>query len=252
MLTRRLIPTLLLRQGRLVKGVRYGEHRDAGNPPSITRAHAAQDADEVLLVDIDASREGRAPDFTAFAKVAEECTMPLTLGGGLINFDLAQKAMNTGADKLAFTGPALDNPALLDAVARRFGAQAVVLGLDILQDETGTYSLYDYRTGTIVANRTPTAWAKEAVDRGAGEIRLMAVHREGTRLGFDLDLYRLIADAVSVPIILEGGAGTLDHLDAAMAAGVEALGLGTMLVFSDNNIVKLRQYLLGCGHVLRR
>lgn len=252
MLTRRLIPTLLLRQGRLVKGVRYGEHRDAGNPPSITRAHAAQDADEVLLVDIDASREGRAPDFAAFAKVAEECTMPLTLGGGLINFDLAQRAMHTGADKLAFNGPALDNPGLLDAVARRFGAQAVVLGLDILQDETGTYHVYDYRTRTLLADRTPIAWAKEAVDRGAGEIRLMAVHREGTRQGFDLDLFRTIADAVTVPIILEGGAGTLEHLDAAMAAGVEALGLGTMLVFSDNNIVKLRQYLLGCGHILRR
>ena len=252
MLTRRLIPTLLLRQGRLVKGVRYGDHRDAGNPPSITRAHAAQDADEVLLVDIDASRNGRAPDFIAFAKVAEECTMPLTLGGGLTSFDLAQQAMQTGADKLAFTGPALDTPALLDQVARRFGAQAVVLGLDVTQDETGTYYLYDHRTGAIVSNRTPIAWAQEAVARGAGEIRLMAVHREGTRLGFDLDLYRMIADAVSVPIILEGGAGTLDHLDAALAAGVDALGLGTMLVFSDNNIVKLRQYLLGCGHSLRR
>lgn len=252
MLTRRLIPTLLLRQGRLVKGVRYEEHRDAGNPPSITRAHAAQDADEVLLVDIDASRNGGPPDFVAFAKVAEECTMPLTLGGGLSSFDLAQRAMQTGADKLAFTGPALDNPALLDQVARRFGAQAVVLGLDVTQEEDGAYHLYDHRTGRPLEGRSPIVWAKEAVDRGAGEIRLMAVHREGTRIGFDLDLYRLIAEAVSVPIILEGGAGTLDHLDAALAAGVDALGLGTMLVFSDNNIVKVRQYLLGCGHTLRR
>jgi cyclase len=243
----RIIPSLLLRDGRLVKGVRFGEHRDAGAPATTCRAHSAQGADEILLLDIDASRQGRPPDFSALAVVAKEIQIPLTFGGGLTSIDLIHQAIEGGADKVCLTTAALDKPDLIDLAAHRFGAQAVVVGVDVLRDGTQA-GLYDHRRRTTLTACGLDQWVDEVVARGAGEVRLCAVDNEGTREGLDIELYHRVRSRINVPIILEGGAGDLPQVVAAMKAGVDSIGLGTLLVFSDNNLVKIRRF-LGAAHL---
>jgi len=242
----RIIPSLLLRNGRLVKGIRFAEHRDAGAPATTARAHSAQGADEIALLDIDASREARLPDFDALEKVANEVQIPLTFGGGLRSIDLIHRAISAGADKVCLTTAALDAPELIERGARRFGAQAIVLGIDCHGGQ-----LFDHVARAVRADRTPEEWAREAVDRGAGEIRLCAVDREGTRQGLDLELYRRVRAKVNVPIVLEGGIGAFEQIASAMAAGADSVALGTLLVFTDANLVKIRRYLQNAGIEVR-
>lgn len=249
MLYRRLIPSLLLRRGRLVKGVRYAAHRDAGNPATVTRAHNAQDADELLLLDIDAARERRGPDVAAMARVADECAMPLTVGGGIRDLASASACMAAGADKLMVTSAAFERPALIGELARVFGSQAVVVGIDVT-GSSGRWRLYDHRLAAPVPGSVAD-WIVRAAGEGAGELRLMSVDREGTRTGLDLDLLALAQGLVRVPLVLEGGAGSLEHCDAALRAGADAIALGTLLVFSDYNLVKIARYLASCDHRMR-
>tara|TARA_A100001037_G_scaffold294938_1_gene313421 strand:- start:326 stop:1072 length:747 start_codon:yes stop_codon:yes gene_type:complete len=241
MLTRRLIPSMLLKQGRLVKGVRFRDHRDAGYPPTTARAHSHQGADELILLDIDASKTGQEPDFKTVREVASECSMPVTFGGGVRSIEDARACMDAGIDKICLTTTALDDPALITRLAQIFGSQAVVLGVDVADGSC----LYDHRSDSTIADPRPIDWIREGVDRGAGEIRLMAVNREGSRSGMELDLLVEVLDAVSVPVILEGGAGTLEHLEEALHAGADGVAVGTMLVFSDNNLVKVKRHLAG-------
>lgn len=229
-----------------MKGVRFAGHRDAGAPATTARAHSAQGADEVALLDIDASREGREPDFAALAEVARETQVPLTYGGGVTSVEVVQRCFEHGADKVCLTGTALDRPELLGDIARRYGEQAVVVGIDVI-GEAGRWRLYDHRSGRPLANPGLREWARTAVESGAGEIRLVSVEREGSRAGLDVDLWNEVRPHVPVPLILEGGAGTLQQLAEAMKQGVDSVGLGTMLVFSDNNLVKVRRYLGGAG-----
>src|SRR6185295_7489411 len=164
------------------KGVAYADHRDAGRPDTTARAHNAQGADELLLLDIDAGRERREPDFASVAAVARSCFMPLTVGGGIRSLGTAQRCLNAGADKICLTTTALDDPNLIGRLAHVLGAQAVVIGIDVIATPTGR-RLYDHRTGRPVPGRTWTDWLKRAVDEGAGEVRLMATDREGSRAG---------------------------------------------------------------------
>jgi cyclase len=249
---RRLIPSLLLRRGRLVKGTHYASHRDAGHPVGTARAHNAQGADELTLVDIDATRDGRAPDLDTLRAVAAVTFVPLTFAGGIADIDTARACIAGGADKVMVTAAALDRPALIDELAHVLGVQAVVLGLDLVRADDGGYRLYDHRRQVALEGQDWRAWVKDAASRGIGEIRAMAVDREGSRTGLDLALYAELMQLTRLPVILEGGAGTLKHLDEAFAADVMAIGLGTMLVFSDNNIFKLKQFLGARGHLVRR
>lgn len=250
MLRQRFIPSLLLRDARLVKGVRFGAHRDAGRPDTTARTYNAQGADEAILLDIDATREGRGPDTETISRVAAECYMPLTVGGGIRTLDDARACMAAGADKLCVNTGAMDNPDLIETLARRYGSQAIVLGVDVA-GSTGEPRVYDHRTARAGARRA-VDWVREGAARGAGEIRLMAVDREGTRTGMDLILLSQVADTVTVPVILEGGAGLLEHIDEAFAAGAAGVAAGTLLVFSDNNIVKIKGFLQSQGRAVRR
>ncbi|HEX2653029.1 MAG TPA: HisA/HisF-related TIM barrel protein [Xanthobacteraceae bacterium] len=245
----RIIPSLLLRRGRLAKGVRFADYRDAGAPATICRAHSAQGADEILLLDIEASHDGRESDFGALEKVAAEIQVPLTFGGGMTNLDRIHRAIEAGADKVCLTTAALDRPDLIEEAAQVYGAQAVMVGIDVVRRD-GDYKLYDHRTGWTVSKQLDD-WVGEAVSRGAGEIRLCAVDREGTRQGLDTTLHDRVRARVNVPIILEGGVGDLDHVAAAMKAGADSIGLGTLLVFSDNNLVKVRRFLANEGLKVR-
>lgn len=233
-----------------MKGVRFAAHEDAGAPATTCRAHSAQGADELLLLDIDAARENRAPDFATLEAVAAEAQVPLTFGGNLRDLGLIRRAIESGADKVCLTTASLDSPALIDAAAHRFGAQAVVAGIDVVMRD-GAALLFDHRRGAPIASPGLDAWIDEAVARGAGEIRLCAVDREGTREGLDLELHARVASRVRVPIILEGGAGNLNHVAAAMKAGADSIALGTILVFSDNNLVKVRRFLQEAGLQVR-
>lgn len=240
----RLIPTLLIDQGRLVKGVRYGDYKDAGAPGTTARAHNYQGADELVVVDINAAKEGRVPDADTVRTIAAECEMPLCVGGGIKSLDDARQVMAEGADKMMITTGAIDRPELLTELATHYGAQAVVLGLDTIYTKSGQLMVFDHRTGSPVPDLEPDKWAKKAVDMGAGEIRIMSVNREGTREGYDFQLYEKLRESVNVPLLLEGGAGKLDHLVEAFTAGVDGVCVGAMLVFSDANLVKIKQHMV--------
>lgn len=250
MLYNRLIPSLLLEGGRLVKGVRYGDRRDAGNPTTTARVHNAQGADELILMDVTASREGREPDFDTIAAVAEECFMPLTVGGGIASVETARRCMECGADKICLTTTAYDRPALLGELAEILGRQAVMVGIDVVSDGERR-RLFDHRRGASADRDDWKGWMVEAVAHGAGEVRLMAVDREGTRTGMDTGLLAEAEDAVDVPVILEGGAGNVAAIATAMAEGASAVAVGTMLVFSDNNLFQIKSHLNNNGHRMR-
>jgi cyclase len=248
--TKRVIPSLLLRNGRLVKGTRFAEYRDAGNPVTTARAHNAQGADELLLVDIDASPQGRALQADVVREVAAECFMPLAVGGGIRTVDDAHRCMDAGADKLAINTGALDRPGLIDELARIFGSQAVIVSIDISDGEKP--NVIDFRTGRPhAATSDLDAWIAEAIDRGSGEIRLMARDREGTRTGFPTAVIEQLRE-IPVPLIVEGGIGSFEQASKAFLAGADAIGLGTMLVFEDNNIVKVKRALAALGHEMRK
>jgi len=212
---------------------------------------AAQGIDEIVLLDVDAATEKRGPDVEQISAVAIDCTVPLTVGGGVVSTEMAAECLMRGADKVLVTSGAFERPVLIDELARRFGSQAVVVGIDVAGEESDA-SLYDHCAPERRPDRDWQGWVNEAVQRGAGEIRICAVDREGTRTGFAFGLYDRIAGAVDVPIVLEGGAGSLAHLDSALAHGVEAIAIGTMLTFSDNNIFKIKEYLTSRGHAVRR
>lgn len=247
---KRLIPSILIHEGRLVKGVQYKNYKDAGGSATTARAHNAQGADELIVCDIDASRKQTEPDYETLKRVAEECFMPLTIFGGINNVETAIKCMEIGADKIGITAAAYDDPSIIEKLAHKYGSQAVVLGLDIIKDETGNYKLYDYRNESIRDN-DPFEWLESIVDKGIGEIRIMAVHNEGTLKGFDFELYERVKSRVNVPIILEGGCESLDHILEAYSKGVDAVAVGSMLVFSDANLVKIQQHMRSNGINIR-
>lgn len=249
MLRQRLIPSLLLKEGRLVKGVAFADWRDAGRPDTTIRAHSAQGADEMLLLDIEASRHGRGPDIANLRAAAKECRVPLTFGGGIRSLDDARACFAAGADKLCLTTTALDQPSLITTLSRIFGSQAIVLGLDVVEVSSGI-RLFDFRSRQAI-DKDVFAWIAEGVQRGAGELKVTVVNREGARAGMAIGLVADLLRQVSVPVIVEGGAGSLPDLDEAFAAGVDGVAVGTMLVFSDNNLVKLKRYLAMRGRNVR-
>lgn len=248
----RLIPCLLLHEGRLVKGHNFRDLRDAGSPRTTARAHNHQGADELLLCDIDASRKSKQPDVEVIRQVATECHMPLCVAGGIRGVAEAAAVMDAGADKICLTTTALDDPEMVSVLAHTYGSQAIVLGVDISKDANGEYRIFDHRTRALLADRDPFEWVSMAVDMGAGEVRLMSVDQEGSLGGYDLDLFAMVRSDVNVPIILEGGAGTLNHVQDAFDAGVDGAGVGSMLVFSDANLVKIKQHLITAGMNIRR
>lgn len=251
MLARRIIPSLLLQGERLVKGQRFGGYRDAGNPVTTARSYDAQGADELTLLDINACREGRPPDLDTIRKVAMECSVPLTVGGGISSVEDARKCMAGGADKISVNGAIGKNPQLITELARVYGTQAVVANITV-GEQDGRTVLWDYLSDSPVSGQDPGEWIHRLIGLGAGEIRLTAVHREGMQAGMDLGAFKDLAQGVEVPIILEGGAGSLEHLDEAFQAGADGLAIGSLLVFSDNNLVNVKAFLLDRGHHMRR
>src|SRR5216683_2665277 len=223
MLTRRIIPCLDVKDGRVVKGVRFEELRDAGDPVEQARAYGRAGADELCFLDISASLEARGTLVALVERVARELSIPFAVGGGVRTVEDAEALLRAGADKVSMNTAALADPGLLTAVARLTGSQSALLAIDAkrLPGPRPAWEVHSHG-GTRPTGRDAVAWAREAVDRGAGEILLTSIDRDGTGAGFELELTRAIASAVPVPVIASGGAGGPAHFAEAFAAGASA------------------------------
>ena len=253
---RRIIPCLDVRDGRVVKGVQFRDHRDVGDIVEHALRYTEEGADELVFYDITASADGRSIDLDWVRRIARVITIPFTVAGGLRSRDAAAACLDAGADKVSINSPAIERPALIGELARDFGSQCVVLGVDSLRRADGGYGVKQY-TGrpeaTRDAARDTIDWVREAVDRGAGEIVLNCMARDGVRDGYDIPHSRAVVDAVSVPVIASGGAGTPAHFRAAFVeAGVSGALAAT--VFHDRLIFipDLKEELASCGIEMRR
>ncbi|WP_370644149.1 imidazole glycerol phosphate synthase subunit HisF [Myxococcus sp. RHSTA-1-4] len=235
MLTRRLIVCLDVKGGRVVKGVQFEGLRDVGDPVALARRYEQEGADEVTFLDISASAEERGTLWELVQRTAERLFIPLTVGGGVRTVDDVGRALRAGADKVSINSAAVANPALLTACAERFGAQCVVASIDAKRED-GRWRVYTHG-GKRPTELDAVAWARECVARGAGEVLLTSIDRDGARSGYDLELTRAVADAVDVPVIASGGAGSAEHVrdgltrggaDAALVAGILHDGVTTV------------------------
>ncbi|HRJ48040.1 MAG TPA: imidazole glycerol phosphate synthase subunit HisF, partial [Opitutaceae bacterium] len=209
MLSRRIIPCLDVNAGRVVKGVKFQELRDAGDPVESAKAYDAQGADELVFLDITASSDNRGIMHDVVRATAEQCFMPLTVGGGLRSVDDIRAMLNAGADKVSLNTAAIRAPELIRDAARKFGNQCIVVAIDAKREPDGrSWRVYTHG-GRHPTGLDAVAWAQRAVSLGAGEILLTSMDRDGTRDGYDLALTRAVSDAVEVPVIASGGAGTL-------------------------------------------
>jgi cyclase len=243
MLARRIIPCLDVTAGRVVKGVNFVELRDAGDPVEIARRYDAQGADELTFLDITASSDDRDLILSVIEAVASEVFIPLTVGGGVRRVEDVRRLLNAGADKISVNTAALQDPDLINAAAGRYGSQCIVVAIDAREDAPGRWQVYTHggRRGT---GRDAVQWAIEAASRGAGEILLTSMDRDGTRSGFDLALTRAVADAVPVPVIASGGVGTLEHLVEGVTAGAaDAVLAASIFHFKELTIPDLKQQL---------
>lgn len=254
MLAKRIIPCLDVMNGRVVKGVRFVDLQDAGDPVAAARAYDAQGADELVFLDITASHEGRRTMLDVVERTAAGIYMPLTVGGGIGSVDDIRTLLRAGADKVSLNTAALDRPALIGEAAERFGSQCIVVAIDARRDPLSPcprWEVYSHG-GRRPTGRDAVAWAREAADRGAGEILVTSMDRDGTKDGYDLELTRAVAEAVSVPVVASGGAGTLEHLwEALVEGGADAVLAASIFHFGLYTIAEAKAYLRARGVEVR-
>lgn len=244
MLCKRLIPCLDVKDGRVVKGVRFVELRDAGDPVAAALAYDAQGADELVFLDITASHEGRAIMLDVVRRTAEGIYMPLTVGGGVRSLDDIRTLLRAGADKVSLNTAALERPALVTEAARAFGSQCIVVAIDAkAAGEAGGWQVYTHG-GRRNSGRDAIEWARQVETLGAGEILLTSMDRDGTGAGYDLALTRSVADAVSVPVIASGGVGRLEHLREGVVEGrADAALVASLFHFGQHTVPEAKRYL---------
>jgi cyclase len=248
---KRVIPCLDVDGGRVVKGVRFRGLRDAGDPVELARAYAEAGADELAFLDVSATSAGRRTVVELVERVAEHLFIPFTVGGGIRSADEMRALLRAGADKVAVNTAAVERPELLTEAAERFGSQAVVLAVDAARD--GDRWRVFVRAGTQPTPRDAVDWAVEGAARGAGEILLTSIDRDGTRAGFDLELLRRVTDAVPVPVIASGGAGRPEDLrDALRVGGADAVLAASIFHFGDWSIAEVKDCLARAGIPVRR
>jgi len=226
MLAKRIIPCLDVDKGKVVKGVKFKELKNAGDPVELASLYSSEGADELVFLDISASLENRSTAISLSKEVAKVLDIPFTVGGGIRSVDDAREILRNGADKISINTLAVKNPNSINELASEFGSQAVVVAIDA-KFKNGSYEVFIYG-GTSPTGIDAVAWAKEAEARGAGEILLTSIDRDGTKQGYDLNLTKMVLDAVSIPVIASGGAGSPLHFlevfrigaDAALAAGI--------------------------------
>lgn len=218
-LRKRLIACLDVTGGRVVKGTRFVDLVDAGDAVELATRYAAEGADEIVILDIGATHDRRPALLDLISRAATALDVPLAVGGGVASLEDAAAFLDAGADKVSVNSAALRDPSLLDAIAARLGSQSLVISIDALRDPAGDGWRVRGVSGTADSGREAVAWAQEARDRGAGEVLLTSIDRDGTRSGYDLPLTRAVADAVAVPVIASGGAGAVDDIVAVLDEG---------------------------------
>jgi cyclase len=244
MLTVRIIPCLDVAAGRVVKGIKFQGLRDAGDPVERAAAYEAQGADELVMLDVSATPEARGTAAETVAAIRSVLSVPLTVGGGVRNVANAATLLNAGADKVGVNTAAVDEPGLLTELAERFGRQCTVLAMDAAQVEPGKWEVVTH-SGTNRTGRDAVAWAREASDRGAGEILLTSWDRDGTRSGYDCELIAVIRSATPVPIIASGGADTVAHMAEALQAGADAVLAASIFHDGDTTVADVKLELAG-------
>jgi imidazole glycerol-phosphate synthase subunit HisF len=247
----RVIPCLDVDGGRVVKGVNFVDLTDAGDPVELAARYDAMGADEVVFLDITASSAARDTMVDVVTRTAEQVFIPLTVGGGVRSVDDARRLLRAGADKVSVNTAAIERPELVSELSATFGAQCVVVAIDARRTDDGRATVFTH------GGRRPTeleavAWAAEVAERGAGEILLTSMDRDGTKAGFDLELTRAVVDAVSVPVIASGGVGTLQHLvEGVVEGGADAVLAASIFHYGEFTVAEAKQALTAAGVVVR-
>jgi cyclase len=259
LLAKRIIPCLDVTAGRVVKGVNFVELRDAGDPVEIAARYNEQGADEITFLDITATSDGRDMILHIVEAVAAKVFIPLTVGGGVRSVDDVRRLLNAGADKVSFNSAAVANPVVIEEASQRYGAQCIVVAIDAKRRAGGDVHLQDLgwdvytHGGRRNTGLDAVAWARRMQEAGAGEILLTSMDRDGTKVGFDLELTRAVTDAVSVPVIASGGVGTLEHLvDGIRIGGADAVLAASIFHYGQFTVGQAKDALAGAGIVVRR
>ena len=251
MVLKRVIPCLDVDNGRVVKGTNFVDIRDAGDPVELAERYDAEGADELVFLDITASHESRDTIVELARRTADNVFIPFTIGGGIRSVEDAQAVLDAGADKVSLNSAALERPQLLSELADVFGSQCVVIAIDAKRAGDG-WDVYTHGGRTRVEGREAVNWAREATELGAGEVLLTSMDRDGTSDGYDLELTRAVAEAVSVPVIASGGAGELDHLVEAIEAGhADAVLCASIFHYGQHTIAEAKQTMERAGIPVR-
>ena len=254
-LAKRIIPCLDVDNGRVVKGVKFVDIRDAGDPVEVARRYDREGADEITFLDITATHDNRDTIVHVVEKVASEVFIPLTVGGGIRTLDDIRRMLNAGADKVGINSAAVSNPEFVREAAQRFGSQCIVVAMDAKKvsqpGETDRWEIFTHG-GRKATGIEAIGWAKRMVDYGAGEILLTSMDRDGTREGFDLSLTRAISEAVTVPVIASGGVGNLDHLaDGVIEGKADAVLAASIFHFAEYTIQQAKEHMASRGIEMR-
>ena len=251
MLTKRVIPCLDVKDGRVVKGVNFVNLRDAGDPVEQAKIYDREGADELCFLDITASSDNRDIILDVVRATAEQCFMPLTVGGGVRRVDDIRRLLLAGADKVSINTAALARPELVAEAARKFGSQCIVVAIDAKARASGGFGVFTHG-GRNATGWDAIEWARHVTELGAGEILLTSMDRDGTRAGFDIELTRRVSDAVAVPVIASGGVGELDHLVAGVTEGhADAVLAASIFHFGEYRIAEAKQRLADAGLAVR-
>jgi cyclase len=243
----RLIPTLLWKDFGLVKGVGFDSWRRVGTVLPAIKVYTSRDVDELILLDITATRQQREPDYDALLDIAAECTVPLTCGGGIRAVGTIGRLLAVGADKVSINTAAYEDPELITRAADMFGSQCIVASIDARKVDDGEYRCATH-CGTSVTDHRPAEWAADLARRGAGEILLTSIERDGTMSGYDLDLLRQVSRAVDIPVIASGGAGNAQHMfDAITEGGASAVAAASIFHFTQQTPAEAKAFLQSRG-----
>jgi len=251
MLKMRIIPTLLWKDYALVKGLGFDSWRSIGTVLPAILVYTSRNVDELILLDICATLEGREPDFDTLSEFSAECTVPLTFGGGIRSVETIRRLLNSGPDKVSINSAAYDDPDLISDAAELFGSQCIVASIDARRLPDGTYRCVRH-AGTSVTGMSPVSWAVEMQRRGAGEILITSVAHDGLMQGYDLELLSAVTQSVSIPVIASGGAGSYSHLlDAIVVGGASAVAAASMFHFTQQTPAAAKMFLAARGIPVR-
>jgi cyclase len=247
MLKIRVMPTLLFKNFGLVKSVQFDSWRRIGSVMQAVKVYNLREVDELVFLDISATPDGHPPDFETVDEIADECFMPLTVGGGVKSVADVRGLLQVGADKVAINTAAVQNPELIQAAAQQFGSQCVVISIDVKKHSNGTYEVFTH-AGTQPTGKDPVIWAKEVESLGAGEILLTSIDRDGTMTGYDTELTKNISHAVSIPVIASGGAGSYQDMASVLLEGrASAIAAASIFHFTQQTPLEAKHFLNGLG-----